>query len=113
MPTTTVASGAAGSLVPWEVWQHIEKRLTSTYELPFNAACVAIQEGRLDEAEELLHQAKGMYVCMYVRVPPRVVVSDRTQVHDGAALVVLVVCGKRDSEAEQLRSFLIRVRLPA
>ncbi|PHJ16344.1 srp72 rna-binding domain-containing protein [Cystoisospora suis] len=61
VPTSTsVALGAAGSLVPREVRHHIENRLTSTYELPFNAACVAIQEGRLEEAEELLHQAKAL-----------------------------------------------------
>lgn len=57
MPVTPGAP--ASCLVPSDVWEHIESRLTSTYELPFNAACAAIQEGRLDEAEELLQQARG------------------------------------------------------
>ncbi|EPR59255.1 SRP72 RNA-binding domain-containing protein [Toxoplasma gondii GT1] len=48
------------SLVPAKLWRHVERNLGTTYELPFNAACVRLLEGRLDDADVLLQQAREL-----------------------------------------------------
>nr|CEL64839.1 TPA: SRP72 RNA-binding domain-containing protein [Neospora caninum Liverpool] len=47
-------------VVPAHLWRRVEANLNSTYELPFNAACVALHEGRLDDADSLLQQARTL-----------------------------------------------------
>lgn len=53
------AKQEASSLIAASLWQQVERNLETTYEVPFNAACVAIQNEDLELAERLLAKARA------------------------------------------------------